>query len=101
MRVFRITRLFYLCKFIVRLCLKRYPLNSRINFAPSVRFIIMEEKQDKKGSKKKLKDSLKAVTTAAILAGGLLASTSSPVKANDARAKVGNLQHRVEIVRNA
>jgi hypothetical protein len=61
----------------------------------------MAEKQDKKGSKKKLKDSLKAVTTTAILAGGLLVSTSPPVKANDVSAKVGDIQHRVEMVRNA
>jgi hypothetical protein len=61
----------------------------------------MEEKEDKKGSKKKLKDSLKAATTAAILAGGLLVSTSSPVKAKEAGAKVSDIQHRVAMVRNA
>lgn len=61
----------------------------------------MEEKEDKERSKKKLKASLKAVTTAAILAGGLLVSTSSPVKANNASAKVGDIQHRVEMVRDA
>lgn len=61
----------------------------------------MKEKEDKKGSKKKLKASLKTVTTTAILAGSLLISTSSPVKANEASAKVGDIQHRVEMVRNA
>jgi len=61
----------------------------------------MKEKEDKKESKKKLKASLKAVTTTAILAGGLLISASSPVKATDAVAKVGDIQHRVNIVRNA
>ena len=59
----------------------------------------MKEKKDKTGKKKKtLKSSLKAVTTAALLAGGFLTATPSPA---EAKTKAGNIQERVRMVRSA
>lgn len=64
----------------------------------------MKEKKDKKSSKKKkksLKSSLKGLTTAALLAGGILISTPSTVKAEDSQAEVPSIQSRVKMVREA